>query len=126
MKMNISEATEHLARILRDHLLAKSPKDSAIRFLDALRRIGEFRNQGNLDAWETAVLAVFTNNEWEEFEKRSDFGVLESVWEVGRLNMYGEIDSKATRESYEQAAKEVRDHTGTSPLNVDRFDFSQW
>lgn len=62
--MSISRATEHLAKLLKDHFLRVDPKNPAIRFLEEVARIGEFRYIGNLDAWESAVLNVYTDNEW--------------------------------------------------------------
>lgn len=124
--MSISKATEHLAKLLRDHFLNVDPKDSVIRFLDEVARMSEFRDISNLDAWERAVLNVYTDNEWDKFEQRNDFNVLESVWEVGRFNMYGAIDEKETRNFYQQAASKVKSHTGLATFEADCFDFSEW
>lgn len=126
MKMNISEATEHLTHVLWDHLLSIAPEDPAIQFLGQVGRIVAFRDLGNLDAWETAVLGVFSDAEWIQFEHRDDFGVFESVWEVGRFNMFGAIDETGTRQLYQRASKEVQALTGVATLNTDRFDFSEW
>ncbi len=124
--MSISNATEHLAKLLRDHFLKINQNDTVIRFLVEVARIREFRDTGNLDEWESAVLNVYTDTEWDEFEHRGDFGVIESVWEVGRFNMYGAIDERRTKELYKQAASKVKSHTGYTTFEADCFDFSKW
>jgi len=126
MTMKISEASEHLATLLRAHLLAVTPQDPAVRFLEAVGSIVQFRDEGDLNAWETAVLALFCDSEWQQFERRKDFGLLENVWEVGRLNMYGAINASEARKFYQQASKGVKDITGSTPVTADEIDFSQW
>jgi hypothetical protein len=124
--MSISRATEHLAKHLRNHFLRVNPEDMAIRLIEEVARIGEFRDAGNLDAWENAVLKTYSDKEWDVFERRDDFEVIESVWEVGRFNMYGAIDEKGTKQFYQQAANKVKSYTGFSTFEADRFDFSKW
>lgn len=124
--MSISNATEHLVKLLQDHFLKVDPDDPANKFLKEVGRIGEFNTVGKLDGWESTVLSVFNDVEWEEFEQRNDFGVLESVWEVGRFNMYGAINENETRKFYIQTSLKVKDFTGLVPLEADNFDFSRW
>ena len=126
INMSISNATEHLVKLLQDHFLKLDPDDPANIFLIEVGRIGEFNTAGNLDAWESSVLSVFNDTEWDEFEQRYDFGVLESVWELGRFNMYGAINKGKTREFYIQTSKKVEAVTGFVPLEAENFDFSKW
>ncbi len=124
--MRIAEATEHLAHLLYDYYDGIHSNDVAIPFLLQVARIRVFREQGNLDVWETAVLNVFSDEEWDEFEQRPDFDILESVWEVGRLNMYGAIDAHETKRFYQEASKAINNLTGQTPLAVSMFDLSEW
>lgn len=52
--------------------------------------------------------------------------MIESVWEVGRLNIYGTIDEYGTRNFYQKTAKKVKNHTKVAALGADCFDFSEW
>ena len=124
--MRIAEATAHLANLLRNHYVKQDSKDPAILFLAQVARIKDFREQGNLDAWESAVLGVFGDSEWTEFECRPDYPTLEYAWEVGRFNMYGDIDEDKTRRFYRLASDKVFAITGQHPLSPESIDFSAW
>lgn len=124
--VNISEATEYLSKTLLNHLIEVCPEDNGIRFLREVARIVEFRNRGNLDEWQTAVLAVFNDAEWEAFVVREDFELFEIVWEVGRFNMYGAIQERETQKLYDSAARKVKRTTKVPVLKSENFDFSAW
>ena len=124
--MSISKATKHLATLLKDYFLSVDPKNTVISFLDAVSQISEFRDKGTLNEWESAVLNVYTDTEWEKFENRYDFGVIESVWEVGRFNLYGSIDERETMQLYQKAANNVKNLTGFAAFEANYFDFSKW
>ena len=92
--MRISEATVAVAGIVRNYYLENAPDDDAVRYRDRIMEIVKYLDLGRLDAWEARVLEQFTDSEWEVFEKRPDFQLLDSVWEIGRFNLYGAIDSE--------------------------------
>ena len=71
--MHIAEAAKHLANLLSDHYEEQNSKDPAILFLAQVARIQSFRDGDNLSEWESAVLSVFDDHEWEIFENRNDF-----------------------------------------------------
>jgi hypothetical protein len=124
--MHIAEATEQLAKLLRDYYEERDSEDTAISFLAQIALIREFRDRGDLDAWESAVLGVFTDAEWAEFERRPDWRMLDYAWEVGRSNMYGAIDEERTRKLYREACEHVSFITGRQPLSATSIDFSAW
>ena len=124
--MHIAEAAKHLANLLSDHYEEQNSKDPAILFLAQVARIQSFRDGGNLSEWESAVLSVFDDHEWEIFENRNDFSILESIWEIGRINLYGAINEAETKKLYHVTANKILDITGQPPLSIDTFDFSVW
>ena len=124
--MYISEATEHLANLASAHYKKIDPEDSAVIFLDQVSRIKQFCEKGNLGAWDEAVIDVFNESEWEQFENRNDFNIIEFIWEVGRCNIYGAINETETKKLYHHASKAVYKLTGILPANADLIDFTKW
>lgn len=126
MKQHLSEAVCHLASALLKHSYKESSDIKVRDFLTKLTDIVMYRNQANLPAWDRAVLSLFSDSEWTAFEKRSDFPLLEQVWEVGRSNLYGNIEVESTQNLYTIASNMIIEHMELEVLDVEHFDLSEW
>jgi hypothetical protein len=119
--MSISNATEHLAKAL---LVCYGTEDQAAKMLGKIAEIPIYVKNENLVAWETAVLS--TVDDLDALEQRHDFPLIESIWEVGRFNLFGVIQEEQTRELYTVASKRLKDAHGLRVKPVSEFDFSKW
>lgn len=124
--MSIVRATSHLANLLRSHYESNHPEDVAIEFLRKISVISEYYEFNNLSAWEHDILGLFNDDEWNSFEDRDDFYILEAVWEVGRSNLFGSINREDSNSLYTRASGQIFSFTGDKALGLNEFDLSSW
>lgn len=121
--MSISQATQHLANSLSIALKREDPQDPAVQFLDRVASIVDYLEKENLVGWEAEVLSF---PGLDELEARSDFEMIEVVWEVGRSNLFGAIEEKTTEDFYLRAKELLSDRYGIVCREASEFDFKNW
>ncbi len=119
--MSISSATEYLAKTLLRHF---GPGDPVAKVLEKIAEMPSYVNDKDLAAWDTAVLSFV--DDLGALEQRCDFPLIESIWEVGRSNLFGAIQERQTRELYMAAAKRLKDAHGIQAKAISEFDFTKW
>lgn len=120
--MSISAATNHLARMLILHYEKKNAA-SVVTFLGRVSLIGEYVERKDLASWEGNVLSLEGIG---GIEQRADFPLLELVWEVGRSNLFGQINEEETKKIYDEARTRMNQDFCLEAKSSDCFDFSKW
>ncbi len=115
--MSISTIVAELARALEPVITDAAPT----ALLAVARDMPRFVAEQRLDLWETALIA----DGRIPAETKQELAVAELI-ELGRFNMYGEIDEDETRLYLERAIASARAAGGTVDIDHATADLTDW
>jgi hypothetical protein len=119
--MSISSTVAELARALEKH--ARETSDADPRLLARLEQLAEmptYVESARLDQWEEQLLPARA-----EAEISPAFAAMVAILELGRINLYGEIDDELTAEYAANAVTALR-ATGMTVSDAETFDLADW
>jgi hypothetical protein len=99
--MSISSTVATLARSLADHLRAGTPDVALLTRLEQLAEMPAFVTTSRLDLWEESVLSL--RDDKAQIASNPAYAAAVEILELGRINLYGEIDDELSDEYFARA-----------------------
>lgn len=119
--MTISSTVAELARSLANH--ARKGSDPDARLLARLEQLAEMPTyvaSARLDLWEEQLMPARA-----EADLGPAFAAMVAILELGRINLYGDIDEELTAEYAANAVAAM--HAAGAPADAaESFDLADW
>jgi hypothetical protein len=101
--MSISSTVAFLANLVADHVRTTAPDPDLLARLAQVAKMPEYVTQERLDLWESELLPARA-----EAERSAAHAAMVAILELGRINLYGEIDPELTAEYLATAIEAAR------------------
>jgi hypothetical protein len=99
--MSLCRTVSILAKEIESQL--NNLSDSERRMLEVMKNMPSYLNSGNLSQWEADYRASMN----DEDEERMNFRIIELLYELPGLNLFGALDAKKTKSIYSFIVQEL-------------------
>ena len=124
--MTISASVEKLSNILAKYVQETTNDPVLVSFIDVIATMPVWAEQWNLPEWEDRIQHHEINWEERESAKDKNFLLALEIFELGRYNMYTNINEEETKMEYNRIRDLLKSTISCDAPADSEFDFGVW